>query len=254
ERRFAHREAATLWEQATAASDRSGGDTRQRLQLMLRRIRALALCGDMSAARLLRREAMDAALPLGDLELTARVAASLAVPHKGMARDFTRTAWEIVDITERALSELPEGEQSLRASLLTTLALELEGSSSPERGRQASLEALEVARQSGDPALIAVALSARLRQSYDIPAVDTRESIGRELLEVAQRSGQVATQALAHLVLLECAAARGEFAVADEHAAAADQLARQYDLPAPAAVHAWYVGLRRMIAGDYAAA
>lgn len=254
ERRFAHREAATLWEQATAASDRSGGDTRQRLQLMLRRIRALALCGDMSAARLLRREAMDAALPLGDLELTARVAASLAVPHKGMARDFTRTAWEIVDITERALSELPEGEQSLRASLLTTLALELEGSSSPERGRQASLEALEVARQSGDPALIAVALSARLRQSYDIPAVDTRESIGRELLDVARRSGQVATQALAHLVLLECAAARGDFAVADEHAAAADQLARQYDLQAPAAVHAWYVGLRRMIAGDYPAA
>src|SRR5690606_33250208 len=102
-------------------------------------------------------------------------------------------------------------------------------------------EALEVARQSGDPALIAVALSARLRQSYDIPAVDTRESIGRELLDVARRSGQVATQALAHLVLLECAAARGDFAVADEHAAAADQLARQYDLQAPAAVHAWYV-------------
>ncbi|MFC5815851.1 BTAD domain-containing putative transcriptional regulator [Nonomuraea harbinensis] len=254
ERRFAHREAATLWEQAIAAFDRTGGDTKQRLQLMLRRIKALALCGDMTAARVLRREAMDAALPLGDLELTARVAASLAVPHKGMARDFTRTAWEIVDITERALSELPEGEQSLRASLLTTLALELEGSSSPERGRQASLEALEVARQSGDPALIAVALSARLRQSYDIPAVDTRESIGRELLQVAQRSGQIATQALAHLVLLECAAARGEFAAADEHAAAADQLARQYDLPAPAAVHAWYVGLRRMIAGDYPAA
>ncbi|MGI5274060.1 BTAD domain-containing putative transcriptional regulator [Nonomuraea sp. CA-218870] len=254
ERRFAHREAATLWEQAIAAFDRTGGDTKQRLQLMLRRIKALALCGDMSAARLLRREAMDSALPLGDLELTARVAASLAVPHKGMARDFTRTAWEIVDITERALSELPEGEQSLRASLLTTLALELEGSSSPERGRQASLEALEVARQSGDPALIAVALSARLRQSYDIPAVDTRESIGRELLEVARRSGQIATQALAHLVLLECAAARGDFAVADEHAAAADQLARQYDLSAPAAVHAWYVGLRRMIAGDYPAA
>jgi hypothetical protein len=254
ERRFAHREAATLWEQATAAFDRTSGGTKQRLQLMLRRIKALALCGDMTAARLLRREAMDTALPLGDLELTARVAASLAVPHKGIARDFTRTAWEIVDVTEKALMELPEGEQSLRASLLTTLALELEGSSSPERGRQASLEALEVARQSGDPVLIAVALSGRLRQSYDIPAVDTRESIGRELLDVAQRSGQIATQALAHLVLLECAAARGEFAVADEHAAAADQLARQYDLPAPAAVHAWYSGQRQMIAGDYAGA
>ncbi|MEV0346904.1 BTAD domain-containing putative transcriptional regulator [Nonomuraea sp. NPDC050680] len=251
ERRFAHREAATLWEQAIAAFDRTAGDTKDRLQLMLRQIRALALCGDMTAARLLRRQAMDSALPLGDLEITARVAASLAVPHKGMARDFTRTAWEIVDVTEKALMELPEGEQTLRASLLTTLALELEGSSSPERGRQASLEALELARQSGDPTLLAAALSGRLRQSYDIPAVDTRESIGRELLEVAQRSGQMATQALAHLVLLECAAARGEFAIADEHAAAADRLARQYDLSAPAAVCAWYSGQRLMIAGDY---
>ncbi|MEU6795145.1 BTAD domain-containing putative transcriptional regulator [Nonomuraea wenchangensis] len=262
ERRFAHREAASLWEQAIAAFDRSRGDeqteqperAKERLRLMLRQIRALAVCGDMTAARLLRRQAMDAALPLGDLELTAKVAASLAVPHKGMARDFTRTAWEIVDVTERALVELPAGEQRLRASLLTTLALELEGSSSPERGREASLQALELARESGDPTLIAAALSGRLRQSYDIPAVDARESIGRELLEVAQRSGQMATQALAHLVLLECAAARGEFAVADTHAAAADQLARQYDLSAPAAVVVWYRGMRFMISGDYAGA
>ncbi|MFI7418734.1 BTAD domain-containing putative transcriptional regulator [Nonomuraea sp. NPDC049684] len=266
ERRFAHREAATLWEQAIAAFDRGGPRkddkgreseperAKERLRLMLRQIKALALCGDMTAARLLRRQAMDAALPLGDLEITAKVAASLAVPHKGMARDFTRTAWEIVDVTEKALMELPAGEQRLRASLLTTLALELEGSSAPERGRQASLEALELARQSGDPTLIAAALSGRLRQSYDIPAVDTREGIGRELLEVAQRSGQMATQALAHLVLLECAAARGEFAVADEHAAAADRLAKQYDLSAPAAVVVWYAGQRLMIAGDYAGA
>ncbi|MFG2075644.1 Predicted ATPase [Nonomuraea maritima] len=264
ERRFAHREAVTLWEQAIAAFDRSRTDeqpdrqeperVKERLLLMLRQIRALALCGDMQAARLLRRQAMDAALPLGDLEMTAKVAASLAVPHKGMARDFTRTAWEIVDVTEKALMELPQGEQRLRASLLTTLALELEGSSAPERGRQASLEALELARQSGDPAVIAAALSGRLRQSYDIPAVDSRESIGRELLEVAQRSGQMATQALAHLVLLECAAARGDFAVADEHATAADRLAKQYDLSAPAAVVVWYSGQRLMIAGDYAGA
>jgi DNA-binding SARP family transcriptional activator/tetratricopeptide (TPR) repeat protein len=254
ERRFAFREAARLWEQALAAFDRTGADTKQRVLLMLRQIKALAHCGDMTSARLLRRQAMDLALPLQNLEITARVAASLAVPHKGMARDFTRTAWEIVDVTEKALMELPEGEQTLRASLLTTLALELEGSSSPERGRQASLEALELARQSGDPVLIAAALSGRLRQSYDIPAVDTRESIGRELLEVAQRSGQMATQALAHLVLLECAAARGEFGVADRHAAAADRLAKQYQLSAPAAVSAWYAGQRLMIAGDYAGA
>ncbi|MBE1562716.1 BTAD domain-containing putative transcriptional regulator [Nonomuraea africana] len=254
ERRFAHREAATLWEQALAAFDRTGGDSAERLKLMLAQIKALALCGDMKAARLKRREAMDLALPLKDPVLTARVAAALAVPHKGIARDFTHTAWEIVDVTERALIELPEGEQTLRASLLTTLALELEGSSSPERGRQASLEALELARQSGDPALLAVALSGRLRQSYDIPAVDTRESIGRELLEVAQRSGQVAVQALAHLVLLECAAARGEFAVSDEHAREAQRLAKQYDLSAPLAVCAWYEGQRLMIAGDYAGA
>lgn len=257
ERRFAHREAAKLWRQAIAAFDRAGhpeGEerTRERLRLTLRLIKALGLCGDMAAARRLRREAMDAALPLGDMELTARVAASLAVPHKGMARDFTRTAWEMVDVTERALMELPAEEQALRASLLATLALELEGSETGVgRGLEASLEAEELARRSGDPTLLAMALSGRLRQSYSIPAVGEREAIGRELLDVSRSSGQVAVQALAHLVLMECAAARGDFAAADAEVAAAEKLARQYDLPAPAAVGAWYAGQRRMIAGDY---
>jgi tetratricopeptide (TPR) repeat protein len=256
ERRFAHREAASLWQQAITAFDRAhpdGGPPKDRLLLQLRLIKALALCGDMAAARAHRRQAMDAALPLGDLELTARVAASLAVPHKGMARDFTRTAWEIVDVTEKALVELPPGEQSLRASLLATLALELEGSDTG-RGHQASLEAEELARQSGDPALLAMALSGRLRQSYGIPAVGEREAIGRELVEVGQASGQIAVQALAHLVLMECAAARGDFAEADRQIAAAERLARRYELPAPAAIAAWYAGQRLMIAGDYAGA
>ncbi|WP_307569036.1 BTAD domain-containing putative transcriptional regulator [Streptosporangium lutulentum] len=258
ERRFAHREAATLWAQAIAAFDRSGithtsDRTRERLLLTLRLIKALALCGDMSAARRQRREAMDAALPLGNLELTARVAASLAVPHKGMARDFTRTAWEIVDVAEQALVELPAGEQSLRASLLATLALELEGSATP-RGEQASLEAEELARRSGDPGLLATALSGRLRQSYGITPVGEREVIGQELLGVGKATGQVAVQALAHLVLMECAAASGAFAEADAHVASAERLARQYGLSAPAAVVAWYAGQRLMIAGDFAGA
>ncbi|WP_229789084.1 BTAD domain-containing putative transcriptional regulator [Thermopolyspora flexuosa] len=253
ERRFAHREAARLWQQAIDAFDRAhpdGSEPKRRLQLLLRQIKALALSGDMAAARALRRKAMEAALPLQDLELTARIAASLAVPYKGMARDFTRTAWEIVDVTEKALVELPPGEQSLRASLLATLALELEGSDTG-RGQQASLEAEELARRSGDPALLAVALSGRLRQSYSIPAVGEREAIGRELVEVGEASGQPAVQALAHLVLMECAAARGDFAEADRRIEAAERLAKQYDLPAPAAVAAWYAGQRLMIAGDY---
>ncbi|MGW4640504.1 BTAD domain-containing putative transcriptional regulator [Sphaerisporangium sp. NPDC004334] len=256
ERRFAHREAATLWERAIAAFDRAhptGGPPKERLMLQLRLIKALALCGDMTAARARRREAMDAALPLGDLELTARIAASVAVPYKGIARDLTRTAWEIVDVTERALIELPPSEQSLRASLLATLALELEGSATG-RGYEASLEAEELARQSGDPALLAVALSGRLRQSYVITVVDEREAIGRELLEVGAASGQIAVRALAHLVLMECAAARGDFAEADAQMSSAERLARRYDLPAPSAVGAWYAGMRMMITGEYAGA
>ncbi|MET8145281.1 BTAD domain-containing putative transcriptional regulator [Sphaerisporangium sp. NPDC005288] len=256
ERRFAHREAATLWERAIAAFDRAhptGGPPKERLTLQLRLIKALALCGDMTAARARRREAMDAALPLGDLELTARIAASVAVPYKGIARDLTRTAWEIVDVTERALIELPPSERSLRASLLATLALELEGSATG-RGYEASLEAEELARQSGDPALLAVALSGRLRQSYVITVVDEREAIGRELLQVGAASGQIAVRALAHLVLMECAAARGDFAEADAQMSSAERLARRYDLPAPSAVGAWYAGMRMMITGDYAGA
>ncbi|WP_061299008.1 AfsR/SARP family transcriptional regulator [Herbidospora cretacea] len=254
ERRYAYREAASQWERAINAYDRAGGrQIKERLELQVRTIHALALAGDMTAARAHRRDAMDVALPLGDLELTARVAAALAVPHKGIARDFTRTAWEIVDVTEKALLELPPSEHSLRASLLATLALELEGSATP-RGEQASLEAEELARASGDPNLLAMALSGRLRQSYTLAQVDEREDIGRELLRVGAESGQISVQTLAHLVLLECAAARGDFAEADRQLARADKLGQQYGLAAPAAVGAWYAGQRLMITGDYAGA
>ncbi|RJL32677.1 AfsR/SARP family transcriptional regulator [Bailinhaonella thermotolerans] len=259
ERRFAHREAATLWRQAIDAFDRDPArpdgeeGVRARLKLMLSLIRALALAGDMAAARSFRREAMEAAVPLRDKELTARVIASLAVPHKGISRDLGQTAWDIVDATEKALVELPTGEERLRASLLATLALELEGSAG-DRGLAASLEAEELARRTGDPQVLALALSGRLRQSYVIPAVEERETIGRELLEVGERSGQVAVSALAHLVLMECSAARGDFAAADEHVAAGERLAKQYDLPAPAAVGAWYSGQKLMIEGRYAEA
>ena len=254
ERRFAHREAARLWQQAINAFDRAHPDGSEP-----KRAAAAAAPADQGARAERRHGRGPGAAPQGDggraaardLELTARIAASLAVPYKGMARDFTRTAWEIVDVTEKALVELPADEQVAAGEPARHARLELEGSDTG-RGQQASLEAEELARQSGDPALLAVALSGRLRQSYGIPAVGEREAIGRELLEVGEASGQIAVQALAHLVLMECAAARGDFAEADRRDRAPPSGSpSSTTCPRPAAVAAWYAGQRLMIAGDY---
>ncbi len=80
EARLAHREAAALWRQSLAAWDRAPTDAGERLQLMLRMVRALALGGDLVAARAYREEAVQAARALNDPTLAARMIVSFDVP------------------------------------------------------------------------------------------------------------------------------------------------------------------------------
>ena len=165
----------------------------------------------MAAARAQRRAAMDAALPLGDLELTARVAASLAVPHKGMARDFTRTAWEIVDVTEKALIELPAGRAVAAGEPAGHARAGAGGLRHPGRGEQASLEARGAGpaerrpRAAGGGAQRAAAPVLRHHPGRRARGHRPRAAGGRQ-----GDPGRSRSQALAHLVLMECAAAAGD--------------------------------------------
>ena len=148
---FAYPEAARLWEQAIACLDQAGGaPDRERLELVLGLVRALAHTGQLARARSYRHDAVRAALPLDDPVLLARVITAFDVPRLWFSHEYGETDDELVGMVEQTLARLPPGDQPLRCRLLTTLAFELEGAES-ERGYQASAQAVEMARRLGDP-------------------------------------------------------------------------------------------------------
>ncbi|WP_214321420.1 AfsR/SARP family transcriptional regulator [Nonomuraea sediminis] len=248
ESRFAHDEAAALWR---AALDRFDGDPRERLELTLSMVAALANAGRLVEARTHRERAVRQALPLGDPELLSRVIVSFEVPTFWSSREYGRPDTDLLAAVETGLAALPGSDSRARCGLLTTLGFELEGEVT-ERGYQASREAVAMARRLGDGDLLVLALNGRFHQTFRYDGLAEREEIGTELLGLSE--SDVTVEVLSRLMLMQAATGRADFAAADAHAARARQLAERYDLALPVAVVGFYEGLRAALDGDDAAA
>ncbi|MCR3750055.1 BTAD domain-containing putative transcriptional regulator [Lentzea californiensis] len=237
----APREAVRLWRAALAAAGS------ERLDLLTGLVRALAVSGDLEGAR----ERRSAALRLaeGPAEV-AEVIGSFDVPGIWTTNDDPAHSAELVAAAERVLPAFP-GPTTTRARLLAMIAME-------DRGTGARLgearEAEATARALGDPELLAFALNARFMHTFHRTGLaPDRAAIGRELLEVA--SGRLVThEVLGHLVLVQACCALADFGTADQHAAAADELAQRHDLPLVGLFTDWYAALKLAAAGKKAEA
>ncbi|GHH32827.1 BTAD domain-containing putative transcriptional regulator [Lentzea cavernae] len=234
------REAVRLWRAAIAAGS-------ERLDLMTGLVRALAVSGDLEAAR----ERRSAALRLaGGPHEVAEVIGSFDVPGIWTTNDDPAHSAELVRAAEHALAAFP-GPTATRARLLATIAME-------DRGTGARLaqarEAEAVANDLGDPELRAFALNARFMHTFHRTGLaPERAAIGRELLEVA--TGRLVThEVLGHLILVQACSALADFDTADRHAAAADAVARRHDLPLVSVFTDWYAALKLAASGQVAEA
>jgi tetratricopeptide (TPR) repeat protein len=246
EQRFAYVEAAQLWEQALACLDQaSTAAPRDRLELLLGLVRALSQAGQLARARSWRRDAIQAALPLGDPALLAQVITAFDVPMLWSAKEYGVTEQDLVDTVEQTLSRLPDGDQPLRSRLLATLAFELDGAGSA-RGDQASAEGVEMARRLGDRGTLTMAINGRFIQTFRGDGLDERLRLGAELLALGELP--VTAEALAHLMLMVGYSGTGDFSAADRHADQAERITARYDLPASRA--GFYRAMRAGLAGD----
>lgn len=249
ERRFSHAEALHWWRVAEAAS--GAADPAGRLRLVSRAARAATLAGDVPTGRELRGRALPEAVTLGDPEVTAEVLLSCDVPTLWAPRALPVDD-PLVAALEATVAALPD-RPDLRARLLGALALELAGSPD-ERGYAASLTAVDLARATGDPAVLASALNARYLNTYRYGGLEERGRIGAELLDLARRADLGLFEATARLVLVQHSCGVLDLAAADEHADEAERLAAAFGLRLLHAIAAWYRGLRYALAGDVAAA
>ena len=251
EQRFAYHEAARLREQAIACLDEDGAaPVPERLELVLDVIRALAHTDELARARSYRVTAVREALPLGDTRLLARVVTSSDVPRAWYPDDYVLADDYLVGTVEQTLTRLPADDQAMRCRLLTTLAFELDGNQSA-RGYQASAEAVELARHLGDPAILTMAVNARVFQTFRHDGLAERLSLGTELL--AWPDKPVSAEVLAHLILMAANCGAADFGTADIHAGEAARIADRYDLLLAAPV-GFYRALRTALDGDLPAA
>ncbi|MDX8049769.1 BTAD domain-containing putative transcriptional regulator [Lentzea sp. BCCO 10_0798] len=235
------REAVTLWRAAIEAAGSA------RFGLLTGLARALAVSGDLEAAREQRSVALRIA---GGPQEVAEVIGSFDVPGIWTTNDDPAHSAELVAAAERILPAFP-GPTATRARLLATIAME-------DRGTGARLdearEAEATAHALGDPELLAFALNARFMHTFHRTGLaPERAAIGRELLEVA--SGRLVThEVLGHLILVQACCALADFGTADQHAAAADELAQRHDLPLVGLFTDWYAALKLAAAGKTAEA
>ncbi|MBM0203585.1 hypothetical protein JNW90_10995 [Micromonospora sp. STR1s_5] len=216
--------------------------------------RALAVTGRLAEARLRRAEAITVAESTGDPLLIQEALAGFDVPASWTRNDDDLLSGHIVRAAEHALTGLGPIGSMQRSRLLSTLALELRGTTT-DRGRRAAVEAETIARDLGDPGLLAFALNARFMHAFHrVGLADARARIGVELVELAARHHLVTFEVLGHLVLVQANCALADRPAADEHARAADRLAERYELPLVDVFTRWYAALRLALDGDSDAA
>ncbi|MEV2240648.1 BTAD domain-containing putative transcriptional regulator [Micromonospora sp. NPDC049891] len=250
EARAAPHDAVRLWEQAVTAYDRAADDdVPGRLAAQMGLGRALAVTGRLAQARRHRAEAITTARRLGDPDLLADVLTAFDVPAIWTRNDDEPLSRQVAVAVDAALAALPPDERTRRGHLLATLALELRGTTG-DRGERAAREAEDIARQTGDVPLLAMALNARYLHTFHRAGLaPERARLGVELAEVARSRNLVTFEVLGHLIALQAYCAVGDLSTADVRAAAADRLARRYELPLVGLFIRWYAALRLAIEG-----
>ncbi|WP_035862284.1 BTAD domain-containing putative transcriptional regulator [Cryptosporangium arvum] len=234
---------------AAAGPARAAAAVRTRLDLIMGTVRALALTGRLAAARTRRAEAVELAGTIGDPVLTAHVIGAFDAPALWPDADDPVLARHLAQVTERTLTALPAGRSADRSRLLATLALELR-SAGGARAAAAAREAEQLARELGDPGVLAFALNARFMHSFGRAGLaPERARIGAELVALSERAELRAFEILGHLVLLQARSALADLTAADAHADTVDRLGERYQSPLVSVFTDWYRAMRASLGG-----
>ncbi|MBM9620067.1 BTAD domain-containing putative transcriptional regulator [Streptomyces zhihengii] len=255
-----------VWGRAAAAWERSvPGRARLRLHATAGLLRDLAVAGagGLEEAREQRADVVAAAEATGDADLAARVIGSYDVPAVWTRADDPAGAGALVGAAVRTAAGLgPGAPASVRARLLAVVAVESRGDAAAEgpvpragddpgeepwrrRAGRAADRAVRLARELGDPALLAFALNGAFMQSFERCGLAPRRAdVGAELASLSVTHGLPGHEVLGRLVRMQALAALGDTAGAGAEADAVDGLARRHERPLAGVFTAWYRAMR----------
>jgi hypothetical protein len=142
---------------------------------------------------------------------------------------------EQADLLRTADAMLPAGEMALRAAVRGRLSLALAGSVPLTERVQLAQDAMRLAREADDRQIESAVLAAYCDAIAGPDYVTERVTAGTRMLELAGGSpaglAEQAAALLARRLLLVAFLERGDFAAADEQAAAYERVARRLNIP-----------------------
>ena len=187
--RLAYEEAAIDYERALASLDPDrAGDREERTELLVEVGRALSMAGERARAR----EYLGQGVALAREVRRADLLAEAALVSGGVR------AWaepglvdeDLIRLLEEAADMLPPGERRLRAMVTARAAAELYFlADSTARRRALTDEAIAMARELDDDATLSYVLVAAHWGMFGPGTAVDRETLGREMLSLAQSSG-----------------------------------------------------------------
>jgi tetratricopeptide (TPR) repeat protein len=184
---LAYEESVRLYRMALRALDRQEPiDAQARLDVLLALGDAGMRAGDPSAGREAFLAAADAARHLHAPETLARAALGYGGRFVWARAGDDR---KIVPLLEDALRRLGAEASPLRARLLGRLAGALRNEAARERRTALSAQAVEMARQLGDPATLAYVLDGRYSAIWAPDTTEERLAIADEIVALAEQIG-----------------------------------------------------------------
>jgi hypothetical protein len=223
-------------------------DRRRQVALVVEEGDCLLLAGNLDEARARFSAAAEAARGIGAPETMAR--AVLGVGAGQVAWEVPIGSAEQAALVADALELLPTDAAELRSMLLARLSVTAARPEAMATARRRATEALDLAQQVGDPALIAQALAA-VNDGFAGPAhTMTRRDNADTIVELAVASGDRALELLGYRFRIVADLEVGDLAAVDRNIAAFTRLAEQLRQP----LVSWYVplfqGMRSLLAGD----
>ena len=260
ERRYAHDSAVELLTQALdsqrripAGAYRPGGARgdrdAERAGLLGRLLRAQVRAGAVAAARATRERAVDLAAAAGREDLLVAAFTAWTEPTPWVSRPYGMVDERTVGVLQRLLRR-DDLDAAARCRLLGALAFELAGEGDPRAARAAG-DAVALARDLADPALLGTALAAEAWAASWDREPERRARLAEELARIGADQGLVAYGWSAEHIAATVAGARGDLAALRYHVERGLELARAYQMPEPLTVGLCSRAMLAHVAGHF---
>ena len=250
--RFAYSEAQIFFRRALdlVESD-SECSVADRCKILLEYANAQLYAGDRERARKTLLEAARLARRADSGELLAACALQLAPDF--LAIEIGSYDAHLISMLRESLDSLPQNLLSLRAQLLARLSNALLWSRDSLDSEQLAIDALQLARRSGDATSLSAALAARADSLTGPHRVQERMRVTRELQKTVREKNNLPDSVMQHVRLISALLELGDLRAVDAAIDSCERVATDMNVPQ----YLWYGktfrAMRKLMEGDFVA-